>query len=142
MRGSRGRQTRLINIPPLFVHMGPEGNGQAWLANIPNKNGSLRTSACAHTHKYTHAEIQMSLQKSTKVSCPLLDSPINGEANQISAANQHFISRAIWPSANCVSFKSLSISRVPLPFLLKISAFELVAFWLHGVACMGLGVVC
>ena len=70
-------------------------------------------------------------------------SPVNGEANQISAANQVFISGAIWPSANCVSFKSLSISSVPppLPFLLKMSAFEL-AFWLRGVACMGLGVVC
>lgn len=58
---------------------------------------------------------------------------VNGEANQISAANQHFICRTIWPSANCVSFKSLSISSnpPPLPFLLKMPAFE-PSFWVQG----------
>lgn len=64
---------------------------------------------------------------------PSTHSAVNGEANQISAANQHFISRAIWPSANCVSFKSLSISSDPPPllFLLKMPAFE-PSFWLQG----------
>ena len=52
---------------------------------------------------------------------PLPSSAVNREANQISAANQHFISTAIWPSANCVSFKPLSISSPPPtpPFSLK-----------------------
>lgn len=58
----------------------------------------------------------MLVKESAEV-CGSPHSAVNGEANQISAANQHFISRAIWPSANCVSFKSLSISSDLAPSL-------------------------
>lgn len=73
----------------------------------------------------------MLVKKSGEV-CGSPHSAVNGEANQISAANQHFISGAIWPSANCVSFKSLSISGDPpsTPFSPK-NAFE-PSFWLQG----------
>lgn len=66
------------------------------------------------------------LGKESAEVCGSPHSAVKGEANQISAANQHFISRAIWPSANCVSFKSLSITSDPpsLLFLLKMPAFE------------------
>ena len=71
-----------------------------------------------------------------RYAAPTPHSPVNGETNQTSAANQHFISGAIWPSANCVSLKAVNQHcdpPPPLPFLLKMSAFEL-AFWLRGVA--------
>ena len=140
VRGDRGRQPSLINIPPLFVHMGLGGYGQVWLDSLSNKIVSL--CMCANTHAHTHTNSDVSQKVNRGILTPPPCSPINGKANQISAANQHFISRAIWPSANCVSFKSVSISSAPPPHplsLLKMSAFELVAFWPHGVACMGLG---
>lgn len=86
--------------------------------------------ACVRTH--THRSKNPNVSHKVNRGMLLSHSPVNGEANQISAANQHFISRVIWPSANCVSFKSCQSAETPrLPFLLKISAFEL-AFWLWG----------
>lgn len=103
------RQQSLINISSLFVHMG--------------LGTTFQIKMGAYTHSYTHTntqKIQMPVKNSTAVSHLPPHSPVNGKANQISAANQIFISRAIWPSANCVSFKSLSVSSAtPPPFSLK-----------------------
>lgn len=116
VRRHRGRQPSPINIPPLFVHMGLEVYRQLWLDRLSNKNVSLAcVCVCVHAQTHSHrCKNSRCLSKSQHRYPPHTQThnlPVKGEANQILAANQHFIRGAIWPSANCVSFKSLSISR-------------------------------